>query len=71
MKKKVFRTVAEMAEDEKEQTVPVSGRVRVGVRDFLTMVAEEEGKSLSWLVRKVLEDYAQFVGEYYEPGKKR
>lgn len=56
-----FKTPKQLATQEEEPKVPISGRIREGARDRLEAAAKKDGKSLSWLVGKVLEDYDEWL----------
>lgn len=51
---------------EKEKTEPVSTRILSSAKDTLQRAADKEDRTLSWLVARILEDYA----EWLEPPKK-
>ena len=54
-----FRTPKEIGK--REDTEPVSTRIRVSAAQILKDAASKEGESLSWLVGRVLEDYAEWL----------
>lgn len=61
--KKSFRTPSEFAADEKEKTTPVSSRIRESSLEVLRRCAEKEGKSVAWLIGRVLEEYVAWLRE--------
>lgn len=62
-----FRTPEEI--ENREKTDQVSARLRASAIDVLKKAADSRGESLSWLVGRVLEDYADWL-ESQSPKKR-
>lgn len=54
-----FRRPEDLAK--KEPMEPVSGRIKGSAKKVLEKAAAKTGNSLSWLVGRVLEDYAEWL----------
>lgn len=61
MDKSGFRKPEEFLE--KDETTHVSGRIKASAKEILEKAAAKNKKSLSWLVGRVLEDYAEWLSQ--------
>jgi predicted HicB family RNase H-like nuclease len=61
VKKAQFRTPEELAAEKKDKTEAVASRMDAQAKRVLEKAADKQGVSLSFLVGRILEDYAEWL----------